>query len=414
MLAHGTVPTMFFSGVIVPVCKDRNGDVTNVNNYRGITVSPCISKLFEMCILHKFEHLFTVSPLQFGFKKRLSCSHAIYALRSITDYYTTGSSTVNVAFLDMSSAFDKVVYNTLFRKLIKLNLPPTVLKLLMFWYTNSNVFVRWGVFNSYTFMLGSGVRQGGVLSPILFCIYVDCVVQNLESSKLGCWIGDLYIGCIMYADDLVLISASVCELQAMFDLCADVLTDIGMKINSNKCSILRFGPNYASPCTTVWFQDYPIDYCSFAKYLGIQLQSSKSFSIDLSYCKAKFYRAFNGLFHRAAKLQNELTTLQLVASYCKPYLLYATEGLSLSVTQLRSLQHTWQCAVAHVFNVSGDNLNFICSLIDNCSLHATIVNRSRKFLFNLCQLHNQHSVLYKLYLYFGQYEMYKLDMLYGL
>jgi len=96
---------------------------------------------------------------------------------------------------------------------------------------NSNVFVRWGVYTSYTFMLCAGVRQGGVLSPILFCIYVDCIVQSLESSKLGCWIGELYIGCIMYADDLVLISSSVCELQTMFDVCADVFTDIGIAKN---------------------------------------------------------------------------------------------------------------------------------------------------------------------------------------
>ena len=204
LLAHGAVSYLFSCGVIIPVLKDRNGDsTTDIKNYRGITISPCISKLFEMCILHKFEYLFTVSSLQFGFQKKLSCSHAIFALRSITDYYTAGLSTVNVAFLDMSSAFDKVVHDVLFRKLIKLNVPPTVLKLLFIWYMNSNVNVRWGAYTSYTFMLSAGVRQGGVLSPILFCIYVDCIVRRLESSKLGCWIGELYVGCILYADDLI-------------------------------------------------------------------------------------------------------------------------------------------------------------------------------------------------------------------
>jgi len=313
----------------------------------------------------------------------------------------------------MSSAFDKVVYDVLFKKLMKLGLPPTVLKLLFFWYMNSNVFVRWGVYTSYTFMLCAGVRQGGVLSPILFCIYVDCIVQSLESSKLGCWIGELYIGCIMYADDLVLISSSVCELQRMLDVCADVLTEIGMQINSQKCGILRFGPQYANSCTTIWFQDSRIDFCDKAKYLGIQLQSGKAFSVDLSHCKAKFYRAFNGLFHRAAKLRNELTTLHLVSSYCRPHLLYATECLALSVTQMRSLHHTWQCAVSHIFNVCGTNVNFICSLTDECSLDAVIVNRSRTFLHNLSKLHYQHTVLYQLYLYFGQSEMYRLNALLG-
>ena len=81
----------------------------------------------------------------------------------------------------------------LFKKLMKLGLPPTVLKLLYFWYMNSNVFVRWGVCTSYAFILRAGVRQGGVLSPILFCIYVDCILQSLEYSELGCWLGEMYM-----------------------------------------------------------------------------------------------------------------------------------------------------------------------------------------------------------------------------
>ena len=89
--------------------------------------------------------MLTVCPLQFGFERKLSCSRAIYALRSITEYYTEGSSSVNVALLDMSSAFDNVVYDVLFEKLMKLGLPPCVIKLLYFRYMNSNVYVRWGM-----------------------------------------------------------------------------------------------------------------------------------------------------------------------------------------------------------------------------------------------------------------------------
>lgn len=112
--------------------------------------------------------MLTVSSLQSGFQKKLSCSHEIYALLSITDYYTKGSSTVNISFLDTSSAFDKVMQDVLFQKLIKLGLPPSVIKLLYFWYMNSNVYVMWGMCTSFTFMLNAGVRQGGVLTPIFF------------------------------------------------------------------------------------------------------------------------------------------------------------------------------------------------------------------------------------------------------
>ena len=53
---------------------------------------------------------------------------------------------------------------------------------------------------------------GRVLSPILFCVYIDDVVKQLELSRMGCWVGGCYLGCILYADDLILMSSSVCDL----------------------------------------------------------------------------------------------------------------------------------------------------------------------------------------------------------
>jgi len=88
MLKHGIVLSLFSSGIIVPVIKDKHGDTSGINNnYRATTLSPSISKLFEKCLLLKFGNLFVVSPLQYVFQKKLSCSHAVYTLRAVTDYY---------------------------------------------------------------------------------------------------------------------------------------------------------------------------------------------------------------------------------------------------------------------------------------------------------------------------------------
>ena len=86
-----------------------------------------------------------------------------------------------------------------------------------------------------------------------------------------------------------------------------------------------------------------------------------------------------------------MTTLHLVSSYCRLHLLYATECSSLSVTQRSSLQHAWQCAVSHIFNVRGADVNFICSTTEECTLGVNIVNRNRIFLHNLFKLHDKHS-----------------------
>jgi len=74
---------------------------------------------------------------------------------------------------------------------------------------------KMGYFCFQLFSLSTGVRQEGVLSPILFCVYTDGVIQRLKSSKPGCYLGGYCMGCILYADDLVIISPSLCALQRM-------------------------------------------------------------------------------------------------------------------------------------------------------------------------------------------------------
>ena len=71
--------------------------------------------------------------------------------------------------------------------------------------------VRWNGFESANLRVLSGVRQGGALSPLLFNCYVDRIISQLKYSGLGCHFANCYAGCIMYADDLLLMSSSVLE-----------------------------------------------------------------------------------------------------------------------------------------------------------------------------------------------------------
>ena len=104
------------------------------------------------------------------------------------------------------------------------------------WYSKRGAVVRWkGIFSEY-FSMTSGVRQDWVLSPFLFAIYVDDVIINLHDQKLGCVLGATYIRWLMYADDLVLLSASVSVLQKMVDVCEQE-----MKFNTSKSMVLRIG-----------------------------------------------------------------------------------------------------------------------------------------------------------------------------
>lgn len=81
MLQHGYIPTEFLKGTITPIVKDSQGDISDPSNYRGITLSCLPAKLFEFAIQLKTSHLLDTDNLQFGFKKRTSTNHALYALK---------------------------------------------------------------------------------------------------------------------------------------------------------------------------------------------------------------------------------------------------------------------------------------------------------------------------------------------
>ena len=84
-----------------------------------------------------------------------------------------------------------------------------VLNVLIEWYLKLNAAVRWGIFLSFYFRVRSGVRQGGIMSPYCFNCYKDRLIQALKESGFGCLFRRYYAGCILFADDILLLSASV-------------------------------------------------------------------------------------------------------------------------------------------------------------------------------------------------------------
>ena len=132
MILSGHVTPQFGIGVTFPIPKGNfNIKSASLEDFRGITVSPTISKILEKCILEKFGSYFESSDKQFGFKKNIGCNHTIYTLRSVVDYFSENGSTVNLCSLDVSKAFDKLNYYILFSKLMLGKLPINIIKLLL-------------------------------------------------------------------------------------------------------------------------------------------------------------------------------------------------------------------------------------------------------------------------------------------
>ena len=128
-----------------------------------------------------------------------------FALNETISYYMNNDSQVYVLFLDASKAFDRINYIKLFNKLIDKKMCPITIRLLLNMYLNHKIQVKWNGKLSLPFNVTNGVRQGGVLSPLFFSIYVDELLIKLKNSGYGCHIGNYYYGALGYADDIVLI-----------------------------------------------------------------------------------------------------------------------------------------------------------------------------------------------------------------
>ena len=202
-------------------------------------------------MLDKLLPYLTTSNQQYGFKKGVGCAQAIYDVKQTFDYFTSRESTVNICALDISKAFDKINHYNLFLQLMKRQIPVDIVKLLYNWYSKLNTVLKWNKILSVPVVLTAGVRQGGILSPALFSIYIDELLTLLHESKLGCFIKGTCANSFMYADDIILLTISVHHLQKLVNICKEFLELNDLHLNGSKCKYLQIGPKNHNKCCLI-------------------------------------------------------------------------------------------------------------------------------------------------------------------
>jgi hypothetical protein len=236
ILTHGYMPKCFRDSVLVPIPKSGK-NLSLSDNYRPISLASSLSKILEHIILDKYSHYLLSNQLQFGFKSGSSTSLCTGLVKNIVSRYIFNGSTVLGCFLDASKAFDLVDHGKLFSKLQHRGLPTPILRFLVNWYSLQEMRVRWGGCLSEPFGVSNGVRQGGVLSPVLFAVYLDGLLEELSDSGVGCYWGHMFAGALCYADDITM-APCLCLLldgcwifavyMLMIMVCCSMLVKLGL------------------------------------------------------------------------------------------------------------------------------------------------------------------------------------------
>jgi hypothetical protein len=277
----------------------------------------------------------------------------------------------------------------LFVKLMQRHLPECLLTVLEDWFNKCYTSVKWFSVLSDSFKLEIGIRQGGVLSPQFFAIYIDDIVDTVKKHGVGCHLRHVCVSIILYADDILLLAPSVTALQQLLLLVETELHILDMYLNVSKTVCMRIGPQYQSNCANIHTVDgNELKWVAETRYLGIYIVSSCKFKCSYETAKKSFYRSFNAIYGRIGRTASEEVILSLIKAKCLPVLLYGMDACPINAADSRSLDFTVNRILMKMFRT------FNMDIISDCQLyfkfpptHQLVNNRKncllRKFISSI-------------------------------
>ena len=242
----GRVPELWRTGIITPVLKSSTTDKRDPANYRGITITPAIYKLYCNVINNRLkeweEENSVLCDSQNGFRKGRSTVDHIVSLTSLIETKKLKRQSTFAAFIDFTKAYDSINRDLLFRKLSDMGITGRIHKAITSLYDNVKCCVRINGLKTGYFEVSCGLKQGCTLSTLLFNLYVNDLVIKINSLDIGIEIGDEKVAILLYADDLVLVSSSEDDLQILLQELNTWCQNNGIKINEQKSNVIHFRP----------------------------------------------------------------------------------------------------------------------------------------------------------------------------
>ena len=269
-LAHCFLPETLSNVLLIPLIKNKLKDSSRSDNYRPIAIATAASKVFERALLNRLAPFLNSSDNQFGFKQQHSTELCIMALKEVVRYYFNLNTPVFICFLDIKSAFDRISYWLLLCKLHERGVPVYLLLLLKFWFSSQQLYVRWGRAMSNGFTMSNGVRQGSVLSPLFFNVYVDEFSHALNASNIGCHVANKPLNNFSYADDMALVCPSACALNRMLRLCEKLAVRhyITYSVTKSECMVVSPRSLCLTSPPSIYLNGSQLKYVNSFTYLG--------------------------------------------------------------------------------------------------------------------------------------------------
>jgi hypothetical protein len=412
---HIHVPESLKHSIIIPIHKGKKKSKDVLNSYRGISLSPIINKILEKVVLNRLKpwlktQKFPPSLQQSG-REGTSSVAVSYMVQEVINHFRDRGSKVFASFLDIQQAFDRIWWDGLLYKLSNIGIKGKLWWLFREWLVGSscNIMVNGELSDSFT--ISRSIKQGGLLSMFYFCVsYYDIHQEAIQPPAVGLTYYDVDMSTPTFADDTLLMSLSVSNLQLMLDNVYRYGSRWRVRFSSSKSCCLTFGEsrcmNNRNRLTRQWhLGNAPIEEVDHCIYLGNTMSAYKSGTARIKEVSKKGYSHLGILTAIGFNAQgmNPLTSAVLWHRLCIPSMLFACEVWGpLTRKEYDILEKVQRTVAKHIQGLNWRTHNeIVLGMVGWLTIESTIHRNKLLFVRQLLSLNNhniiKHVVLHELY-----------------
>lgn len=314
-------------------------DLKITDNYRGISLLNAGYKIYANILKNKLNKHYDniISEEQNGFRRGRSCCDGYFALKLLVEKHREFNLETHMAFIDFKKAFDKVNRNKLLQILADDQVPQQIIQNIYNIYKTTIIAIRSNNKLSQWRPIYSGVRQGCGLSPLLFIIYINRIIQDWRQTRHG-FIPinrNLQLDALLFADDLVLMASTEDDLQYSVHNLNMVSEKYNMEINIEKSKIMSFCGKFPVP-SKICLNNKIIERVNTFTYLGYTLSPYDEVDIAEKICK---YNKTMGIINKIMKpsLVQRHTRIGLYKTLAQPVLSYGSEAWTVKNKDVRRI-----------------------------------------------------------------------------